>query len=111
MSTILDPVGVTATTGLTDLTAAVGASKVRNYSVRVCNIGAADAFADLYLVDTADGSKNHYRARNELVPYQQQGSAADFEVSLLLTEGWKIQCRASAAATVTFSAIGVEDDA
>lgn len=104
-TTILDPVGVTGTTSLADLGAAVAAGHDQRVNVRVCNIGSADANADLYLVN---GSNDHYRVKNFPVPYNGDGSAIDLEVDLLLPDGWKLQVRASAASTLAFSRTGVD---
>jgi len=106
-ATIPNPVKLALTTALQDLTAAVGAAKVRSYDVRVANIGAADAYVDLVMTD---GVTIIYRAKNYPVPYQQAGSAVDLELKLLVPTGWKLQAKASANATLEASAVSVEAD-
>lgn len=106
-ATVLNPVKLALTTGLQDLTTAVGAAKVRSYDIRVANIGAADAYVDLVLTD---GVTVITRVKNYPVPYQQGGSAVDLEEKLVVPTGWKLQAKASANATLEASAVAVEAD-
>lgn len=102
---------VTVSTSLVDIGDVVASGKVRSIDLRCTNIGAADGYADVYMVDTNNSANNHYRAKNYPVPFQQLSSAPDLENGLLLTAGWKVQVRASAASTLAFSLTTVEDDA
>lgn len=113
---VLKPVGQVATTALVDLgnaatPATVPANKERTVTIRAANIGAADAYVDLYLVDTVTGANSHYRVKNYPVPYQTPGSAPDLESRLLIPAGFKVQIQASAAAVVAVSLTGFERDA
>lgn len=109
-ATFLPPVALTATTSLQDLGPAVPSGKVRRLDIRAANVGAADAFCDVYLLDPLT-TNSGYRAKNYPVPYQAAGSAPDMEQGLVLPAGWKVQVRASAAAAVSFTMAIVEDDA
>lgn len=107
------------TTTLTDIgpqgaaTVHTPVSKVRTAWVRFANVGAVDATADLYIVDTqvAANANDGYRAKNFPVPYNNANSAPDFEQKLVLTYGQKLQHRASANSVVAISVEWVEDDA
>lgn len=81
----------------------------RSVDVRFLNIGSADAYGDLYVVDTGNGSNSGYRLRNFPVPYQQAGSAPDFERRFVLTAGQKLQIRGSNTNVVGVSAVFVDD--
>lgn len=100
------PIKLTLTTSLADIGTVVDATKVRTVDLRICNIGAADANVDVYLVD---GTNNHYRAKNFPIPYNTSNSAPDLEQSFPITAGWKIQLRASAGSTLEASMTYVED--
>ncbi len=113
---VLKPVNQVATTALVDLgnaatPATVPASKERVVDVRAANIGAADAFVDLYLVDTVTGANSGWRVRNYPVPYQVAGAAPDLEQRLLIPAGFKLQIQASAPGAVAVSVTGHERDA
>jgi len=106
------------TTSLTDAApqghpAATPTGKVRTATVRFCNIGTADASADLKVVDTnvVSGDNDGYRAKTYPVPFNHPNSAPDFERTVVLTEGQKLQYRASADNAVSISVEWVEDDA
>jgi hypothetical protein len=109
--TINAPVRLTGTTSLTDIGNEVPTGKVRSVDLRCANITTSDVYVDVYLVDTANPSNNHYRCRNYPVTYLQTGGAPDLESGLLLTAGWKVQVRASANSAADFSLTSVDDDA
>lgn len=105
---------LTATTTLADfgpLGAAVAtpAGKNRTLWLRACNIGALDASADVFIVDTVTGANSGYRAKNYPITYNTKDSAPDFEQKLVLTPNLKVQIRASANSTIAFSGEWVEE--
>jgi hypothetical protein len=105
VSTLMTPVGVTATTGLTDLGSAVATAHDQNVNVRCCNVGAAGAYGDLAMVN---GATVIYLVKNYFVDYQDAGSAVDLILGHLLPAGWKLQCRASAGSTLSFCLTGID---
>lgn len=105
----LAPVGQVLGTGLADFCGPVPAGDIWCIDIRTANSGTADGTVDLFLVDTNGVGVNHYRAKNFPVPFSTVGSAPDMEQKLVLSAGWKVQMRASAAATVTASMTGIQD--
>lgn len=103
------------TTTLTDIgpqgqAAATPVGKVRIATVRVANIGAVSANADLNIVD--GGTNDGYRVKNYPVdPFTLGLSATDFERVVVLTAGQKLQHRASANSVLSISVQWIEDDA
>lgn len=87
--------------------------KVRFAYVRIANVGDADHFADLKIVDTlvVDNSNDGYRAKNFPVGFSESGSAPDFERRLVLTAGQKLQTKASANNQLVNSIVWLEADA
>lgn len=109
--TINPPVKLTGGVALADIGGVVPVNKVRSIDLRATNVVTANAYADVFLIDTNNSANNHYRCRNYPVPYLQTGSAPDLEYGLLLTAGWKMQVRSSVANAIDFSYTAVEDDA
>ncbi len=106
------------TTGLTDiapqgLDAATPEGQVRVAYVRFANVGDADHYADLKIVDTSviDGSNDGYRAKNFPVGFNESGSAPDFERKLVLTAGQKLQHKGSGNNQLVVSIVWLQADA
>lgn len=107
-ATILTPVTLACTNAFQDVTAAPASGKVRTYSIRACNVTAADATVDLLLTN---GTTSINRAKSYPVPFQAAGSAPDLELQVVIPSGWKFQAKSTASSLVEVSATGVEADA
>lgn len=104
MAVTLVAAHLVATTSLADLGIAVPALHLQIRDIRVCNIGAADAYADCV---ATDGTIVIYLCKNMRVGYQDD-SVVDIIKRYPMNAGWKLQVRASAGSTLDFSYAGTD---